>query len=304
MGGRSRHWVWTLPNYTEEHRTIIGTTAAAASEYVCYQPEISPTTGTPHLQGFISFANPRLFNGVKRLFAPATPHLEPARGTVSQACDYCQKEETRDTNASFGFTEFGTRPSGPGQGSRTDLDAIGARLREGESLVAIAEEFPGDFIRYGRGFAEYQVLFQPRRNFKTEVRWFYGSTGTGKSHAAREEAGVDAYWKNMDSSKWWDSYSGKEAVVLDDYRCNFCTFSFLLRLFDEYPLQLEMKGSKGGVQFASKLIIVTAPQRPEKMWQSRSTEDMNQLLRRITEIRLFGDEPLDNPLVEGFEPGN
>jgi len=304
MAGRSRHWVFTLANYTEEHRTVISTTTANASVYVCYQPEIAPTTGTPHLQGFVSFANPRQLNGVKRLFAPAAPHLEPARGTVAQAVEYCQKEETRDPNAGFGFVEFGTVPTGPGQGSRTDLDAIGTRLREGESLISIAEQFPGDFIRYGRGFAEYQVMFQPRRDFKTTVRWFYGSTGTGKSHAARAEAGLDAYWKNMDSSKWWDSFTGVENVVLDDYRCNFCTFSFMLRLFDEYPLQLEMKGAKGGVQFASKLIIVTAPQRPEKMWASRSTEDMNQLLRRITEIRLFGEEPVDTPLVDGFEPGN
>ena len=93
MGGRSRHWVFTLANYTEEHRTVISTTTANASVYVCYQPEIAPTTGTPHLQGFISFANPRQLNGVKRLFAPAAPHLEPARGTVAQAVEYCQKRK-------------------------------------------------------------------------------------------------------------------------------------------------------------------------------------------------------------------
>lgn len=296
-----RHWVFTLPNYTEEHRrVIVNFVSASPGCYCVYQPEISPTTGTPHLQGFVSFKNPRVLAGVSQLFSPARPHLEPMRGTLDQAIAYCQKEETRDPNAGFAVVELGERPTGPGQGSRTDLDAIGKRLREGESLKAVAADYPGDFIRYGRGFAAYKALFSEPRTRKTQVCWLYGATGGGKSHAARLEAGPEAYWKNMDSSKWWCNYDGVSNVVLDDYRCNFSTFTFLLRLFDEYPLQLESKN--GSLQFNAPKIWVTAPKRPEQMWSTR--EDIQQLLRRIEEIRLVGEEVVEDAMVANFEPGN
>lgn len=237
---------------------------------------------------------------MSQLFRPGTPHLEPTGGTPQQAIAYCEKEETRDPNAGFGFVEFGQRPDGPGQGSRTDLAEIGKRLREGEAIKEVAEAYPGDFIRYHRGLVAYAALFSVPRTTKTEVYWFYGSTGSGKSYAARALAGENAFWKSMDSSKWWDGYDGTANVVMDDYRCNFSTFTFLLRLFDEYPLQLEIKG--GTVNFAAKKIYVTAPYRPEQMWSTR--EDLVQLTRRITEVKLYGDEVVMQPRVDAFEPAN
>lgn len=298
-----RHWVFTLPNYTEEHRrVIVNFVSASPGCYCVYQPEISPTTGTPHLQGFVSFKNPRVLAGVSQLFFPARPHLEPMRGTVDQAIAYCQKEETRDPNAGFAIVELGERPTGPGQGSRTDLDVIGKRIREGESLKAIATDYPGDFIRYHRGFAAYKALFSVSRTQKTRVHWLYGATGGGKSHAARLEAGPEAYWKNMASDKWWDGFDGVQNVVLDDYRCDFCKFSQLLRYFDEYPVQVEIKG--GTLEFAPREIWVTSPRRPNEMWAHRIDEDLQQLMRRIEDIRLIGNEVVVNAVVANFEAGN
>lgn len=303
MARRSRNWCWTVSNYTAAQREFIDLTTAPLAKYLCYQPEIAPTTGTPHLQGFVSFANPRTLAGVSNLFGATRPHLEPTGGTPEQAIAYCEKEESRDLTAGFAFVEFGERPSGPGQGSRTDLAEIGKRLRDGEAIRQVAEDHAGDFIRYHRGLVAYAALFSKPRTVKTEVYWFHGATGGGKSHAARAEAGEDAFWKSMDSSKWWDGYDGVSPVVLDDYRCNFSTFTFLLRLFDEYPLQLEVKG--GTVNFAAKKIYVTSPHPPTVMWSTR--EDLLQLTRRITEVRLIGDPvpiPEPEPLVSNFFPGN
>lgn len=293
-----RHWCWTLNNYTVEHREHIANTVAPAAEFLVYQPERGEQ-GTPHLQGFVSFENARTFAGVQRLFGPCGVHLERMRGTIGQAVAYCRKEDTRDADAGFGVVSFGREPDGPGQGSRTDLDAIGKRLREGETVKAIAEDYPGDFIRYHRGFIAYANLFAPVRNAKSRVHWFYGTTGTGKSHAARERA-PDAYWKSA-AHTWWDGYDGRSDVVIDDYRTSFCKFSYLLNLFDEYQFQVEIKG--GTINFAARNIYVTAPQHPRKMWVSRTDEALAQLMRRIEVIELFGEEP-DEPdaRVEGFNP--
>ncbi len=235
---RTRNWVWTLNNYTDAERECIRVSVAPVSEYVCYQPEIAPTSGTPHLQGFLTFKNPRTFGGVKALFGPTggvRVHLEKARGTPEEARAYCQKEESRDLAAGFGFTEYGEFNPGPGQGSRTDLAEVGRRIIDGEALITIAADYPADFIRYSTGFTKLKSLFQPHRNTKTRIYWFYGTTGTGKSHAARAQF-PDAYWKSPEHL-WWDGYDGVSDVVIDDYRCDFCKFAYLLRLFDEYQLQ-------------------------------------------------------------------
>lgn len=295
---RSRNWVWTLNNYVDDDRTRIRDVLAPQSVYVAYQPEIGES-GTRHLQGLVVFSNPRTLGGVKRLISDRV-HLEVMRGTFAQAFAYCSKDDTRDPGAGFEFTEHGVKPDGPGQGARTDLALIGQCISEGQSLAAIAEAHPADFIRYHGGIRALQTLCAKPRTWKTRVWWYYGTTGTGKSHAARLQF-EDAYWKNP-THTWWDGYDpGQESVIIDDYRCNFCQFSELLRLFDEYPLQLQVKG--GTVQFRARDIVITAPHRPEVMWSGRTAEDLGQLMRRIETIRLFGEEPAQ-PRVVGFDPAH
>jgi len=130
-------------------------------------------------------------------------------------------------------------------------------------------------------------LHSSARSFKTEVYWYYGPTGTGKSRAANVEA-PHAYWKSP-VDKWWDGYSGQEDVIVDDYRRDLCTFATLLRLFDRYPLRVEYKG--GSCEFRSKRIFITSPKSPKDTWtegeKPRTDEDIQQLLRRITKIVHF-----------------
>ena len=272
-------------------------TLCPAAIWVVYQPEIG-ANGTPHLQGAVVFENPRTMGGVKRLISPRV-HLEVMRGTPAEAHAYCTKDDTRDAGAGFGPVESGTIPDSPGQGARTDLALIGECISQGQSLASIAQAHPADFIRYHGGIKAMQSLVVASRTWKTRVWWYYGTTGTGKSHAARLQFET-AYWKNP-SHTWWDGYDpGNESVIIDDYRCNFCHFAELLRLFDCYPLQLQIKG--GTVQFRARDIVITAPHRPEVMWGGRTAEDLGQLMRRIETIKLFGEEPVVAPRVAGFEP--
>lgn len=89
-------------------------------------------------------------------------------------------------------------------------------------------------------------------------------------------------------------------MIIDDYRCDFCKFSYLLRLLDRYPVQLNVKGSM--IYLRAKLIIITAPQAPDVMWSHRTSEDLAQLTRRISEVRRFGEPPA--AAVPGFFSGN
>ncbi len=61
--------------------------------YVCWQPEICPETGTPHLQIYAEFTRPvRIGQAQAALGLPNTVHCETRRGTRNQARDYTRKE--------------------------------------------------------------------------------------------------------------------------------------------------------------------------------------------------------------------
>ena len=63
---------------------------------------------------------------------------------------------------------------------------------------------------------------------------------------------------------------------------------------------VQIKG--GSLQFAAKNIVITAPYHPRRMWASRTDEALQQLIRRIEVIELFGEEPPEDNRVEGFVP--
>lgn len=88
-------------------------------------------------------------------------------------------------------------------------------------------------------------------------------------------------------------------MLLDDYRADWFTFGYLLRLLDIYPMPLEYKG--GMTHLCSQTIYITCPVHPEVLYQdliSRKEGAKDQLMRRITECRQFGELA---PTVEGFE---
>lgn len=62
---RVRAWSFTLNNYTEAD--ILFLTSTLNTERYCFQEEIAPTTGTPHLQGMIYFKNGKSFTELKKL---------------------------------------------------------------------------------------------------------------------------------------------------------------------------------------------------------------------------------------------
>lgn len=288
---RFRAICFTCNNYEDEQREWLGTLCLdGIAKYCCYQPELAPETGTPHLQGYVVFANPRTFQGAIQLFGPRF-HLEPARGSLESNVEYCSKSESRDTDAGFGFIEHGERSTcegtGSGSGTRTDLAVIAKRLRDGESESSIAEDHPASYIMYTRGIRSLAQQYVHRRSFKSIVYWYWGPTGTGKTRAAAEEA-PDAYWKSS-AHQWWDGFDGTSDVIIDDYRASFCQFNELLRLLDRYPYQVQYKG--GCMQFCARKIFITAPKDPRSCWDSRTEEDIAQLERRIDHVKYFGPEP-------------
>ncbi len=86
---RGRNWVFTLNNYSPQE--VIDMTAWIDND--CkdggFSHETAPTTGTPHLQGFLMFKNQKYFNQIKNKF----PRMwfKKMKGTKSQNLIYCSK---------------------------------------------------------------------------------------------------------------------------------------------------------------------------------------------------------------------
>ena len=198
-------------------------------------------------------------------------------GTAAQAIAYCEKDGI--------FWEKGVRPKG--QGKRSDIDAATDILSNGGSMQEVAVTLPSVFVKFHRGLREYQLITQTRRNWKTEVYWLWGPTGSGKSRWAWESF-PDAYMKQS-TTKWWCGYVDQDTCIIDDFRpTKELQFNFILNLFDRYPLLLETKG--GQVQCLFKTIIVTCPFSPDQMlthleWVG--IEQGNQLKRRIDHVIEF-----------------
>lgn len=259
---KSRSWCFTINNYTDRD---IASVLALDAVYVCYQKEIAPTTGTPHLQCYVYFKN-------QRAMQRGLGHWEKANGTPIQNKTYCSKE---------GGTDFWEKGELPMQGARMDLLAIKRKLDEGTSTTELMQMDFESCSRHIKFFDRYVSSIAQPRDFKTKVNWYWGPTGTGKSRLAALQAGDGAYWKN--DTKWWCGYQSHENVIIDDMRAGHFTFNALLRLLDRYPLKVELKGAT--VEFVARTVWITCPYHPEKLYEER--EDIAQLIRRIDNVREF-----------------
>lgn len=140
---RSRGWIYTLNNPLEhEYDTF------RPGEYGQHQLE-EGEKGTPHLQGFCYFSQPKTFATMKKIHPRA--HWMVMNGTIDENLVYTSKETGRIKPP----VSWGEKPR---QGKRSDLHDAADILRSTggpvhKKLRAVAEANPAAFIKYHRGFA-------------------------------------------------------------------------------------------------------------------------------------------------------
>lgn len=85
------NWVFTLNNYRQEDFEHLDNLYVEGKfKYLIYGKEICPTTGTPHLQGFIQLTKKARFSVVKKILGDKY-HIEPAM-YPEHAVEYCKKD--------------------------------------------------------------------------------------------------------------------------------------------------------------------------------------------------------------------
>jgi len=266
MANKSRTYCFTLNNYTESdidyYQQLVQTGNA---KYIIIGKEVGEE-GTPHLQGFVSFASRRHFNAVKDLFPRA--HLEKAM-SLNAAIEYCKKDGN--------FVEWGDAPM-------TQKEKGATEKRRWEEAFTAAEEGRFEDIdadirfRYDQNcqrIRDRAIRARILEDTEEKHEWYYGETGTGKSRKARTD-NPDCFLKMC--NKWWDGYVDQDVVLIEDFDKKHDVLCHHMKIWaDRYPFPAEAKGR--ALVIRPKKIIVTSNYHPKDIWSSPS--DLDPILRRF-----------------------
>jgi len=203
---RHRNFIFTLNNYTEEDELAA---QQLKCRYVVFGYERAPTTGTPHLQGFVSFKDACTLTAASKRLKRASFKIA---NTVTEAIDYCKKDGE--------YFERGDPPKDPKQKGIVEKERW-KRIREACENLKYAE-LPDDYVcRHPGNVGKIRHLFLattvPSDLDKLENYWYFGPSGSGKSLAARKyirELSHSYYLKDL--TKWWDYYAHQDVVLIEE----------------------------------------------------------------------------------------
>ncbi|UBR88851.1 putative replication-association protein [mongoose-associated cyclovirus Mon-32] len=243
-----RRFCFTWNNYDDTAYDKCEKFITKFCKYGIVGEESAPTTGTLHLQGFCNLHKPTRYSTIKKHLDNSI-HIEKANGSDEQNQNYCSKSGI--------FFESGIPNK---QGARHDLQSVVESINtDGTTLRDIATKHPETYIRYFRGIQQLLQLVRPvqPRDFKTEVFYYYGPPGSGKSRRALEEARAfnkdSIYYKPR--GLWWDGYEQQDSVIIDDFY-GWIKYDEMLKIMDRYPYKVQIKG--GFQEFTSKKIFITS----------------------------------------------
>lgn len=276
--GVSRHRThaiaWTLNNYTEDDIKRCRAWIKDQCDYGCFSQEVSKK-GTPHLQGYMHFKNPRDYpNGPFRKLLDRRVHDAPARAGPEKNREYCSGLcEKKGNTLNPTFWEFGDIPK---QGSRTDWREALEMARD-VGVYAAVEAQP-HLIPNIRALERVRQISRTSKMRKMNVIVLHGPTGTGKSYAAWS-AFPDLYSKP--DGQWWDGYDGQKVVLLDDFNGDV-PITTLLKWLDPYPVQLPVKGTFVAAQYET--VIITCNRIPYEWYPSADRKHVDALYDRLRVI--------------------
>lgn len=255
------YWLLTIPEDAYERPS----TLPKQISWIKGQLEVGQDTGYRHWQLMVGMRRKCRLAAIKKLFGERC-HAELSRSAAAD--NYVCKEETSVAGTRFELGEKPIKRNDP-----KDWDKIRVLARAGK-----LEDIPGDI--YVRCYNQLRRIatdhLQPVAIERTVV-CYWGKTGTGKSRSAWSEAGESAYPKDP-RSKFWDGYRGQENVVMDEFRGGI-DVAHLLRWFDRYPVNVEVKGSS--VALSAKKIWITSNLDPRKWYEGLDEDTLGALLRRL-----------------------
>lgn len=253
--------MFTVNNYTDEdEHQCYAMSWEKGCKYIVVGRERGES-GTPHLQGFICFADKKSLKQMQEFFPGA--HFEEKRGTFKEASDYCKKEGD--------FFEWGVLPMDSGEkgaAMRELWQAAYDCIAAGDYKSVPIEATP--FIKQ----VEYRLNKEKQQDRNLDIldtiehEWHYGVPGSGKTHQAYERY-PNIYVKDP-KERWWDDYKGEDVVLIDDFDIyQKAMAGDMKRWLDKYKFKAPIKG--GYMEIRPKKIIVSSNYHFNEIWEDEMT---------------------------------
>ena len=279
---QSKNFSFTWSNYQETQgwSTTIETFARNNCEFVCYAEERAPTTGTQHLQGYISLKGKKRLSTLKNMLNKDI-HFERSKKCRLANYRYCTKEGKAwvyDSMTNFcGIIDKSEQPNlvkKHNKQKRTLIERLNQciNLAKSGKMEEILTTHPDIYLKYKDKLdairldttkVERMYLNNEYGNFfKCHFLWLWGPTGTGKSYFCNilvmllsafmqawartfniEQQPLKVYYKNK--NKYWDRYNNEEIVIVEEASPETMKVSahYYKQWIDEYPFNPEIKGA-------------------------------------------------------------
>lgn len=282
---RFRAFVFTIPNYTDfdEHELEILYRDQVPLNLIAGR-EVCPTTGTPHLQGYVQFKNPRLPRFLCHYIHNG--FIDAARGSAASNIQYCSK----NNDVAVNHTDIVTV-----QNNKDDLGKQIYSLCSTLNPSDFIQQHPGLWVSYSSLITRtYNNIQYPERvpwcgDLQKKNVWIYGPTGTGKSTWARNQGTVHMHKL---PNKWWNGYSSHvDTVIYEDYCPSTLGMAQYMKIWsDRYEFTAEVKNSAVRIYPGSFFFIVTSNYSIRECFEKE--EDIAPLQRRFTQVAVNSSEEL------------
>lgn len=315
---RARSYVFTINNYTDDQCAFIKSTLVHNKrvKYLFIGKEIAPTTGTPHLQGFVHWTDARPKDAAMKDISPSRSFwIKPADGTPHESKKYCGKDGA--------WISVGTPPRvwskdkvPEDEGGNvkpvpinTQLEDVKSAVMDGKRMTNLYDEHFPMMCRYRSGVMglyDHNRMYVPKP--KPTVYTLWGPTFCGKSEWVSRVFGLpshDVYWATMNAGGklWCGGYDQQVAFVIDEFNPYHMDVNFFKQLLDKYSCMLEAKGQQ--FPMTSKYIILTSNYDPSGWYRDPFIENQaddlnyNAVQRRLGTVMKFVNVwPKDNPAAQ------
>jgi len=286
--GKARSCCWTLNNYSPDDVERIRRYALRC-KYLVFGYEVAPETGTPHLQGFVSWDNPQSLDKFKTDISQKL-HLEKTIGTPTQASEYCKYDDYPANQKPNIYEEFGELPR---QGGRTDWCVALQQIKSGTPVEEVVENQP-QLLPCIRALETFKNKCLKPLNREVEVIVLWGDAGSGKSRWAHDNH-PDLYSKSP--NKWWDGYTGQSTVLLDDFY-GYIPYTELLNVLDRYAYHAEVKCGHVWAQWTK--VIITSNRPPDQWYSVGMTPALKRRINKIFFYSIDAPPSQTHPQEEGL----
>lgn len=327
---RYSSYVFTLNNPEADYRRRFESLSASRRCYIAYSLEHAPTTGTPHLQGFVCYGRAVGPSTARGDFFPA--HVAGMRGSIYDSEVYCSKEaEMQVHGLEFKPADIHSRAHSASakrsESAHRRHVAIVEAATAGKTLDELLLDTEAPLVRTEsacRFFERIQCAVSRRpqpgvRRTLRELRlqrpqpeflWVEGPSGAGKTHFAESIIFEHEYITLTGSLQWFNGYHERVTTLwLDELKVfrSHTDLAFLLRILDGLTLDLPTKG--GFVSGCFSRVIVTCLYPPDGVdilgdggrREHLAEGDIIGLYRRISDYRRFVPCGVDAAHPTGFE---